>query len=98
MFGYKFVKIEEIKKQELKILELQDKIKNMENIMRTKRSYSRDFYGENSRLRLEVDVLKKEIEKLKKELVEKENKENKQITETPKKKRVNNRKRKIETK
>lgn len=103
MFGYKFVKKSVLKKYELDILSLQQKVDTLENSLKTERNNERNLYGDNCKLRLEIDVLKNEISKLKGEEVAKKvtkktegKKEEKSEKETPKRKPI--RRRKVETK
>ena len=99
MFGYKFVKKSVLKKYEFDILSLQQKVDTLENNLKAERNNERNLYGDNCKLRLEIDVLKNEISKLKGEEVSKkteEKKEEKSEKETPKRKPI--RRRKVETK
>ena len=94
---------QDAKKYELDILSLQQKVDTLENSLKTERNNERNLYGDNCKLRLEIDVLKNEISKLKGEEVAKkvtkkteEKKEEKSEKETPKRKSI--RRRKVETK
>lgn len=104
MFGYKFVKKSVLKKYEFDILSLQQKVDTLESSLKTERNNERNLYGDNCKLRLEIDVLKNEISKLKgeEEVVKNttkktvESKEEKSEKEAPKRRVV--RRRKVETK
>ena len=100
MFGYKFVKKSVLEKYETDVLTLKGKVDTLENNLKIERNNERNLYGDNCKLRLEVEVLKNEIAKLKGEEKEVKKVEDKPV-EKPKKETQRKRivrKRKIDTK